>query len=219
MYNRRSAGSPRDRKSGGSSRVHRPLNAGFTLIELLVVIAIIAILAGMLLPALSRARTKARAISCINNLRQVGVALEMYTGDNRDLLPHEDDNYGQVSWQEAILKYTGENRGVLACPAVDPNHPGYFESYRFNSQLEREGEQYQPMSELKAPVRTVVVFDAKTGTGAIKMKGKWEDVTKSRHGGRANLLFADWHVETFTGRLVDAWGDNGELIWDPRTRR
>ena len=131
----------------------------------------------------------------------------------------EPPQHGQVSWQEAILKYTGENRGVLACPAVDPNHPGYFESYRFNSQLEREGEQYQPMSELKAPVRTVVVFDAKTGTGAIKMKGKWEDVTKSRHGGRANFLFADWHVETFTGRLVDAWGDNGELIWDPRTRR
>src|SRR5438477_12866909 len=67
----------------GRGRVHK----GFTLIELLVVIAIIAILAAMLLPALTRAKLKAQGIGCMNDTRQLAFAWRMYAEDNRDSLP------------------------------------------------------------------------------------------------------------------------------------
>jgi prepilin-type N-terminal cleavage/methylation domain-containing protein len=124
----------------------RPHRHAFTLIELLVVVAVIAILASLLLPALGRAKDRTNSISCLNQLKQLGMIMEFYADENNDYYP-DHYNGGGISgqhWLRAVAPYMNlsqdynnwpKTKHMLICPTAGTYAETYINTYNNNNNL------------------------------------------------------------------------------------
>jgi len=185
--------------------------AGFTLIELLVVIAIIAILAAMLLPALARAREKARAINCTSNQKQIALGCLMYADDNREILPRHCYQPGisgaNNSWHRQIFSYINSPQ-TFQCPSNTTaiHATNYCYSYYYNLSRTASGTvgcTEQPLARIQKSSQLCLHTE---GVGNAGWAGYWNRNTDTNdptyialpgagiHNDGSNVAFADGHV-------------------------
>ena len=174
---------------------HRRRPVAFTLIELLVVIAIVAVLAGILLPVIGRAKEASRATACLSNLHQLGVALRLYSEDHQNRLPEMRDKlYGTnspptnsvvlPSVDLVLSNYLGSVK-VLKCPA---DRDGIYEqsqsSYAWNSLLNGQDADRMVVMNLSFNPHQIPVFYDKEAFHRGRGEGK-----------EVNFLYADGHIK------------------------
>jgi prepilin-type N-terminal cleavage/methylation domain-containing protein/prepilin-type processing-associated H-X9-DG protein len=198
------------------SNLHKPAQAkgarGFTLIELLVVIAIIAILASMLLPALARAKERARGIKCISNMKQIGLSYLLYAEDHTDQCvtlylfqnaPPGAFFPGTVTWWIDLLRPYLQTTNIIGCPTVlsgvaaTPGGPGGFGIALSHPELSAWSSDWVPkLSTLKNPVKKLPFTDSGLiGNPLEKDPDKWVEVPNQQ------ALY--WRVPTNQGYYND----------------